>query len=153
MYLKELMQVQQSGALVVGEANNAQAVIGGALLTTEQCAFLVQKLGWTTYDKRPWEIIDKTNKFIKGLAKHLTNMDLLEGTTITFMNRRISNTLKYFDRIKIEGGNGWNLTILYGMPGAGGTYALYDGTDNNRKPVATARSLKQLIEVINTEFQ
>lgn len=67
------------------------------------------------------------------------------------MNRRISNSMKYFDRIKIEG-NGWDLTILYGMPGSGGTYALYDGTDNNRKPAATARSLKQLIEIINTEY-
>lgn len=151
MYLAELVKIQQSGSLVIGEVTSETAVVGGNLLTHEQCGIIAERLGWTTWDKKSWEIIDKTNKFIKGLAKHLTNMDIINGTTITFLNRRISNSMKYFDRIKIEG-NGWDLTILYGMPGSGGTYALYDGTDNNRKPAATARSLKQLIEIINTEY-
>lgn len=151
MNLAQLVEVQRSGALVVSEANDQMAVVGGQMLTTQQCNMLVRQMGWTSWEKKSWEIITKTDKFIKGLVKHLTNTDLLVGTDITFLNRRVSGTMKYFDRIHI-GGNDWDITILYGMPGSGGTYVLYDGTDNNRKPVATARSLKQLVEFINESY-
>lgn len=149
MKLGELYEVQSAGALKIGsDCSNGNIVVGGSKLTADQCKQLVKALGWLNWDKPDWEVIDKTDKFIRGIKPYVTDEDILANTEVTFQNRRISDTLKYFDRIKMVGSD-FDITILYRMPGTGGTYAVYDDSDNFRKPQFTCRSAKQLGEYIN----
>ena len=151
MELIQLLAVQSSGALKSKyDPATGTVKVGGIELNKEQCQSLVSNLGWLEYSKQPHEIIEKTEKFAKALNSYLDNEEIINGTTITFQNKRRMGTEKYFDRIKITG-DGLDLTILYNMPGTGGAYAVYDGTDGNRQPVYTCRSMKQLCEYLNEE--
>lgn len=150
MKLNNLIQAQDCGALKV-EVNNAtgQVIVGGVPVSKEQCRGFVTALGWQSWDKADWEIIDKTNKFIRGIKNHIDNEAVLNTAEVTFQNRRRQNTEKYFDRIKMVS-HLFDITILYGMPGTGGTYAVYDASNRFSQPVFTCRTAKQLGEYINS---
>lgn len=150
MKLSELIKAQSCGALNIGEGSNEHGiVVGGAGITLEQCRQMAGILGWLDYDKKPWEVIDKTAKFIRGIKNHITSEQVLGGTEVTFQNRRKQNTESYFDRIKMVN-HKFDITILYGAHGAGGTYAVFSGTNGFNQPVFNCRTSKQLGEYINT---
>lgn len=148
MDLRTLVQAQECGALKTEVLNNGLVKIGGVAVTPEQCMAMASTLGWVSYDKKPWEVIDKTNRFIRSIRNYVDNEGVINGTTVTFMNRRLTNTMKYFDRIKMVNPE-FDITILYGMPGTGGAYAVYDDSDGFRQPVFNCRSVKQLAEYLN----
>lgn len=149
MQLTNLMELQAAGALKIDENCNASRIIvGGVQITPEQCRNICLMLGWTSWDKRDWEIIDKTNKFIKSLRANIDNEDAVAGVEVTFQNHRRTDTEKYYDRIKMVGPY-YDITILYGMPGTGGAYAIYDASNHWKFPVYTCRTAKQVAEYIN----
>ena len=149
MKLKQLMDIQKSGALKVSsECTINNIVIGGVRVTLEQCRSMAQSLGWVEFDMPPWEIISKTNKFVNGLRANLKNEEIIENTEVVFQNRRRMETDKYFDRIKLVSPY-FDLTVLYGMPGLKGLYSVYDGSNGNRNPAYGFRSLKQLALYMN----
>lgn len=107
-------------------------------------------LGWERYDAKPWEIIEKTNKFIRGIKSVLVDEAIVD-TDVTFRNFRRTNTERYYDRIKMISPD-YDITIMYGMPGLGGAYAIFDSSDGFRQPQYSCRSLKQVAEYINSMY-
>ena len=149
MLLTDLMKLQAAGALKVdSNCTNSNIVIGGVRVSQEQCRNICRMLGWTSWDKQDWEVIDKTNKFIKSLRTYITKEDAVTGVDVTFQNHRRTDTEKYYDRIKMVGPY-YDITILYGMPGIGGAYAIYDESNNWRFPVFACRTAKQVAEYID----
>lgn len=152
MELRQLIEIQKSGALKVVTQPNGGFTVGGIPVTDQQAAMMANNLGWIRYAKHPAEIIDKTNKFVRSIVKNSTNEFYINGTHVSFENQRISGTMKYFDRIKLVNPM-FDYTILYGMPGTGGTYAIYDATSNNHLPVYSCRSLKQVAEFFSDLYE
>ena len=149
MKLNKLMEIQASGAIKVSVNDKTGVVsLGPYAVTNEQCQLIAKDLGWLSYDKKSWEVIDKTNKFIRSLRSNLTNETVINTAEVTFQNRRMTDTMKYFDRIKMVSPY-FDITILYGMPGVGGTYAVYDGSNGFRQPVFNCRTMKDLAEYID----
>lgn len=149
MRLQELFEAQATGCLKATVRDNIQNE-DKLVLTEEQCRSLLSKLGWLEYSKSPEEVLAKTDKFIHGLKPYIKNEEIIKNTEVTFQNRRKTNTLSYFDRIKMICGNKFNITVLRGMAGVGGVYGVYSDENNFRKPVYSCRSLKQLGEWINS---
>ena len=150
MKLESLIQAHVCGALNVGDVayDRSTGVVGNMQVSRAQCNDFVTALGWKTFDKDAFEIVDKTNKFIRSIAKHLDNDGVIYNTEVTFENHRRMNTEKYFDRIKMINPR-FDITILYGMPGVGGTYAVYSAENNFIKPVFNCKTVKQLCEFLN----
>lgn len=153
MELVTLLEIQKTGALNVHKVEGTSKVtVGGMELPEEKQKEIVKSLGWLEWAKKPYDIIEKTDKFAKVFNKYLTSEIILDGTTITFQNKRIQDTQKYFDRIKLINSD-FDLTILYGMPGTGGSYAVYDLESSFREPAFNCRSLKNLCEFLNTCYE
>lgn len=151
MNLGQLLELHECGALNVDDTSNINlAVIGGMALTNEQCQIFAANLGWLKYDKPAYEIIDKTNKFIRGLKKNIKDIEVIANTQVTFQNSRRQNTEKYIDRIKLICPGKFDLTVLYGMPGVGGVYGIYSAENNFLHPVLGCRNLKQVGEYISS---
>lgn len=145
-----LLELHECGALNVHpDSNREVAMVGGMQLNSQQCAMLASNLGWLRYEKYPHEIIDKTNKFIKGLKNNIRDDDVFDNTEVTFQNSRRQNTEKYTDRIKLIYPGKFDLTVLYGMPGIGAPYGIYSDVDKFSRVVKTCRTLKQVGEYIN----
>ncbi len=152
MELKKLIEIQKSGALKVsGNINAGEIIVGGVKITPEQCNQFVKQLGWLEWGLPATTIIEKTDKFIRNFCKYVNFDSFIMGTTITFQNRRLSNTMRYFDRIHFTNSK-FGYTIIYNMPGNGGAYALYSSEDNTHLPIYTCRSIKQLGEFFVEEF-
>ena len=150
MKLENLIQAHVCGALNVKDVafDRSSGVVGGMQMSRAQCNEFVTALGWKTFDKDAFEIVDKTNKFIRSIAKYLTNDTVIYGTEVGFENHRRMNTEKYFDRIKMVNPR-FDITILYGMHGVGGAYAVYSAENNFIKPVFNCKTAKQLCEYLN----
>lgn len=151
MNLGQLLEMHKCGALDVDKSSDRNvAIIGGMELTDEQCRIYASNLGWLKYDKYAYEVIDKTNKFIRGLKNHIKGIDSIGHSIITFENTRMQGTEKYFDRIKLICPGVFDLTILYRMPGIGGVYGIYSSENSFKHPVYSCRSLRQVGEYISS---
>lgn len=151
MKLSKLIEFQSSGAMKT-QYDKVTGVIklGGTPVSEEQCKNIVTMLGWERYDAKPWEIIEKTNKFIRGIKSVLVDEAIVD-TDVTFRNFRRTNTERYYDRIKMISPD-YDITIMYGMPGLGGAYAIFDSSDGFRQPQYSCRSIKQVAEYINSMY-
>ena len=91
MNLALLMELQKQGEIKVDPSSTvAQAIVGENGLTDEQCKVVAQHLGWTTYGEyKAYEVINKTDKFISSLRRHLKPTELYANTHIEFRSRRI----------------------------------------------------------------
>ena len=147
MELSKLLTLQTSGALNIKYENYNVAEMGGVLITAEQAAQLPMNLGWTETYLHPFEIVSKTNKFIKGIKNHITREGFWETGHVQFQNMRAAAYGKTFDRIVIQT-HDLKLTILYNMENAGAKYAVYE----TGKPliIGKCRNLKAVAEFINT---
>ena len=67
MKLENLIQAHVCGALNVGDVayDRSTGVVGNMQVSRAQCNDFVTALGWKTFDKDAFEIVDKTNKFIQ----------------------------------------------------------------------------------------
>lgn len=153
MNLRKLMEIQNAGAIKIVEnkytTTENDYTLGGVRLNENQARQIAMNLGWEHFEMSPFKILDKTNKFISSLSKYIDNEIIINNTDISFQNRRKMGTMSYFDRIKIVCYGKFDLTVLYGMPGLGGTYGVFSSTNNFQKTVFSCRSLKELGKWIN----
>ena len=147
--IQQLMVAYENKALSIDykNGNGTTALLGGVQINLEQAHRLCQaNFGWSEYVLSPFEIIDKTHKFMRALKSHLTNEMIWERGTIEFINKKDVDYGRTFDRICIQT-EYFSTTIIYNMKSAGCSYVVYRNGQAN--PVAKCRTLKQVIENIN----
>lgn len=151
MVLQQLLEYYTNGALnITINTENDTAALGGVPISKEQAAKIAATLGWKEYVLSPYEIINKTAKFVKGIYKHIDKEWFWRDYQIEFQNRHSQTYGKTFDRITIASTTGIKQTgyvILYNMENAGGKYVVYEL--NKSIPVAKCRNLKSVAEFIN----
>ena len=147
--LKELLMAYDNGALSIKyEKGHPFAELGGIKITEQQAAQLcTNNFGWIEYRLHPFEIIEKTQKFMRSVKSNLKDPNFWEYGTVQFQNKRDTDYGRTFDRIVIACGN-LSYTILYNMKSAGGTYVLYRTGDAT--PVKKLRNLKQVVQFIES---
>lgn len=149
MILGQLYEMYQAGALNIKyEEGSSIAILGNMQITLEQAHNICAGLGWESYVLSPFEIIDKTAKFVRGVKSNLTNEYIVANTVVTFKNVRSSVYGKTHDRIHLACGSSFELSIIYNMPGNSSKYVIYDSFTST--PVAKGRNLKQVAEYLNT---
>lgn len=150
MTLGKLLELYVNGALSIKyNKGDCVATIGSVAITEEQGAVLCKQLGWTDYYLHPFEIIDKTSKFIRAFKSGIIEVDKLNTTTVEFRNTRSNVYGKTFDRIHIEHKE-FSMSILYGMAGNESPYVIYDSPSSI--PLKRCRNMKQVVEFINTKY-
>ena len=146
--LKQLLTAYENGALSIKyEPGSNVAELGGVKITIEQAQRLcLQNFGWIEFRLSPFEIIEKTAKFVRAMKTNLKNEDIWEYATVQFQNKRDTEYGRTFDRIVISYGKYFSYTIIYNMKSAGGSYVLYRTGDAT--PIKKLRNLKQVIQFI-----
>lgn len=141
--------MHNSGALNIKyELESNRAAIGEMPINLMQAHSIAQNLGWEEYILTPYEIIEKTNKFIRGIKNHINREGFWETAEVLFQNKRANTYGKTFDRIVIHFPKEFTLSILYNMEHSGGKYVIYETS----RPIALAkcRNLKAVAGFINT---
>ena len=148
MKLGKLIEFQKNGVLNIKyESGSSTATLGGVTIDRDSAVQIVNNLGWTEYVLDPFEIIDKTNKFARGLKSHLKDKILLENTEVIFQNKRGNTYGKTFDRIVFEFPRVFSYSIIYNMENSGGKYVIYEV--GKALPLKKCRNLKAVSEFIN----
>ena len=149
MTLGNLIEMYENGALNIkyGEESKT-ATIGGMAITEQQARIICQQLGWTSYILDPFEIINKTGKFCRGLKNHIDNEKILVHTQVEFQNKPTRIYGKTCDRIHMENPvAGFSISVIYNMPDTPAKYTVYK--TSNSLPLAKCRTLKQVGEYLN----
>lgn len=152
MNLRNLYELQNSGALRTEYTEDGFILLGGSVVSKEQSHLIASRLGWEHYELDPVKIIDKTNKFVGAISKHILDEYIVNNTVVSFQNKRKVGTMSYFDRIKIVCNKKFDLTIIYNMPGLGGKYAIFSSTNNFKQPVKSVRTIKEMCNWINSNY-
>lgn len=152
MKLKDLFMYQKQGAFKVEKdvEENGIVVVGGLRLSRSQCDIIANKIGWIEGAQTSDELINKTNKFIKGIRKSLTQPKIIENTDVVFQNFRYSNSLVYYDRIKMVMPRFFDITVIYNVYGYRGKYVVYSDENQFMQPVTVVRTAKELGQYINS---
>ena len=150
MNLEKLCEMQAAGVFKVGKNNTelGTIVIGGMKLTKQQADEFLHQIGWDVYFESPEKIVEKTDSIVKGLCKYIENESVLNTANVCLQNFRKTDSDKFYERINLDGFN-FNLTILHGMGGTGGAYALFDANRSKTQPVCSGGSVKSISEYIN----
>lgn len=147
MFLGQLFEMYEAGALNIKyDQNSKVAVLGNMQITEEQAHIICCNLGWEEYALSPFEIIDKTAKFIRSMRANLTNKTIISKYNVSFKNRRSTVYGKTYDRIHLASENG-GFSIIYNMPGNSAKYVVYDSFTS--APLAKGRNIKQVAEYLN----
>ena len=147
--LGNLLELYSNGALNIKYEHGCnQAVLGGVDINTEGASIICNKLGWTEFYLHPFEIIEKTAKFIKSFKVNSLHREVLCNIAVEFQNKRSNNYGKTFDRIHLEMNRYFNISILYGMAGNESPYIVYDGIKSI--PLKKCRNMKQIVEYIDS---
>lgn len=152
--LSFLLEAYNNGALKIEyDPGASKGVLGGvAEINIEQAHdFVKDKLGWTQYVLSPFEIIDKTSKFVKSIKTNLKDEYILNNAQVTFLNKKDTDYGRTFDRIEIKCCGRFHYTILYNMKSAGASYVLYE--KGNAIPKKKFRNLKQVMLYLQSDEQ
>ena len=145
-----IRELYKNGALnIKGDKNTGIATLGGVNITEEQAAVIAGQLGWTKYVLHPFDIVEKTAKFIKAFDK-FEDLEVLNDIVVDFQNNRSSVYGKTFDRIHLELPRKFSLSIQYGMPSNESPYVIYDSFTS--VPLKRCRNMKQVVEFLNTKL-
>lgn len=153
MKFSKLIEMQSAGAFKVSDAStNDKAYIGGAELNDAQCKYVANQIGWTGRAAYPgYKMIAFTDKFIRNMKSHISNPMIVNSADITFESIRIMETERVMERIKIVGPD-YDLTIIHGMPGLGGSWAVFDTKVSISQPVFSSGTMKSLAEFLNEDI-
>lgn len=147
--LKQLATMHAHGVLNIKYENDSPlAIIGDSQVNMQQAAVMCKNLGWDSFVLSPFEIIDKTKKFMAGLRRSMVNQYIWDNSFISFDNKASSEYGKTFDRIHISCAKQFEISILYKMPGNSSTYVIYNSYTS--VPIGKYKSMKQVAEYINT---
>lgn len=154
MTIGELLELYVNGALNIKYEDDKSkvATLGGVSVTLEQADLLCKQLGWAEYyhGLSPFEIIDKTAKFIKAFKTNgKCSIQEYKSVQVDFRNKASSIYGRTFDRIHIECRK-FNMSILYNMPGNTSAYVIYDSATS--VPIKKCRNMKQVVEFIDSYF-
>lgn len=150
--LYTMVQMQRAGAFKVSPGSDANsAVIAGQSMTGPMCDFYAQKIGWTGRKALPAvELIGKTNNYIRAFGNQLTNPGF-NNFDVCFENIRVTDSLKTFDRVVLTAPNGEQFTVIHGLAGLGGSYALFIKSVSQAQPVIASRSMRDICDYMNTQ--
>ena len=149
--LKFLLEAYNNNALKIDyEAGASRAIIGGVadIDLIQADVFVRDKLGWTEYRLSPFEIIDKTQKFVRAIKTHIKDEYILNNTSISFKNKPDSEYGRTFDRIELLCPRYFHFSIIYNMKSAGASYVLYE--TGNAIPKKKFRNLKQVMQYLDS---
>lgn len=148
MKLSELVEMQRKGELdITYDKDFKSAKLLGENLTEETAEKIIKELGWLENKLHPYQIIDKTNKFIKGVEKHCSREGFLENTTVEFQNRPDKTYGRTFDRIVFDFYNEFKITVIYNMETITGKYNIYEFGKANS--IAKCKDIKAVMKFIN----
>ena len=145
--LKGILAMQKAGALKVDIDNETLA---GVKMSKEQAKAAVENLGWREKYLKDIELINKTDKFLRGM-QDLVDGKFLRDCLIEFYNYRQANSLDCYDRIVLTSGKE-KLVIIYNMPSAGSKYVLYNSRVDISNPVCKGSKLSKIVGYINSNF-
>lgn len=150
MTLGSLIEMYESGAFNIHYSEESPtATLAGMAITKEQAALICERIGWSKYQLSPFQIIDKTAKFCRGIKNHIDNEKILTNTYVDFQNRPTRIYGKTCDRIHLENAvAGFSISVIYNMPDTPAKYTVYKSS--NSLPLAKCRTLKQVGEYLNT---
>lgn len=151
MKLAELAQLQEVGALHVKQLDSGKTTIGGVEVSPENAAIVLTNIGYIRYDCNPFDAVSKAERVISNFNKYIESNDFFNNYDVTFQTFRKTESIKYYDRITFSGPD-YKFVVISGMPGLGGRYNLFDGSNGNRQPVSSFNGLKQLCEFIDSYF-
>ena len=157
MKINQLVELQRDGNFKVSkDSNMIEANIGGTVLTSAMCDNIAKTLGWSARRSLPgWKLIDKTNTYTKAFGKYLDNR--FNNFNVLFENIRISDAEKTMDRVVIYNDKSGlaheSYTLIHGMQGLGGSYAIFDAKKSETHPIVASRTLKDVLEFLNTYTQ
>lgn len=154
MKLNKLIELQTNGALKIsGNPNINCAKIGGVELNDGQCRMLARQMGWTGRTSYcGWEMIDKTAKFVSNAKRNMQNENMINAIDLTFESTRKTDSVKYIERIVLNFSTGLTLTIIHGLEGIGGSYALFNPMKSVAQPELTCSSYRVLFNYIETAY-
>lgn len=96
----------------------------------ENATKMVTSYGWSSYYLKPYDLINKTQKFFKAFPIRKFPQEIVDNAFISFENQRandVSGHIDTYDRIIIDfRGLRKAYTIIYNMPKAGSKYQLYE---------------------------
>lgn len=143
LYENDLLKIEYD------KKDNKNAILAGRQLSYEQANNLCKQLGWLEYRLSAFEIIEKTNKFMKSLNSNTKGKEVWhDDITFEFKNLPAVEYNKTIDRIVIH--MHWNsYVIIYGDKRAGATYTVY--LNQLSVPFAKCRSIKQVVEAITNK--
>lgn len=153
MKLNDLIMLQEEGLLQTEEKGN-KYLLGNETLTKEELHSFVEKLGWKKQYLSDVQLLEKTNKFVRGIKNHIKDEDVLERTDITFENLPLSGYDKTMDRIIIKMKNVLDLIVLYGAPknyASTSRYEVYSSKNDFSTPVYKLTTLKKLGMLLNMQ--
>lgn len=140
--LATLMEYQKNGLFNIKyNVDSEVADLNGMALTLDQARVLVSKMGWIEYVLSPFEIINKTGKFTRGL-KSTIKAEIANDMFIEFQNRYTGDMDKTFDRLHITYRRDLDVAVNYAMPGSAAQYVIYN--TQTSVPLKKCRNLKQV---------
>lgn len=147
--LKQLLDIYLHGALNIKyEPDSSVASIGDTQLNVQQAQAMCANLGWESAVLGPFEIIDKTKKFMKALKCNMKQAVIWQTAMISFDNKASNVYGKTFDRIHMVCPRQFEISILYKMPGNTSSYVIYNSLTS--VPIGKCKSMKQVAEFIDT---
>jgi hypothetical protein len=148
MKAQVLLEAAKNGIFDVKiSEDGTKGSIGDSILTLDQADKLVRNYGWLEYVLSPFEIMRKTDKFVKSLDKYMNKQGFWNNVDITFQNRHSQSYKRTFDRICLIT-HKCTLAILYNMENVSGKYVIYN-MDSLSSPIAKCRNIKAVAEFLN----
>lgn len=147
--IRKLITMYEHGVFNIEISEDGKsAKIGNRPITTQEAEVLCKSFGWESWRMSPYEIIDKTRKFIKGIKNHIVNDSALD-TYVDFKNNYTRIHGKYCDRIHLSNNHGVEKSVIYNMPDNRWRYTVFE---RNSIPSCGFMTLKKLAEYINITF-
>lgn len=147
----DLVSIQKAGVLEVDKDNSTKerVIIAKTPMNPVEVENFLTNLGWTNRRSlEPVQLVEKTGSYIRNLARYIDSDFFYENAEFSFENIGIRDSLKTFDRVIINLPD-QSYTIIHGMPGLGGSYAIFDPKVSRSQPVLACRSFKGVGEYLN----
>lgn len=147
--IRKLISMYDAGIFNIEISEDGKsATLGGRPLTIPEAEILCKQFGWESWKMSPYEIIDKTRKFVKGIKNHIVNETALD-TYVDFKNNFTRVHGKFCDRIHFSNMHGIEKSVIYNMPDNRWKYTVFE---KNSNPSCGFTTLKRLAEYINITF-
>jgi hypothetical protein len=144
----QVLEAAKNGLFNVKISDDKQTgSLGDTELSLQQADKLIRNYGWIEYVLSPFEVMHKTDKFIRTMEKYIEDDKFWNTVDVTFQNRNGISYNRTFDRICLVSRTD-TIAIIYNMENVSGKYLIYN-MRNQSSPVAKCRNLKAVAEFLN----